>query len=281
MKTIKGALFQMHFPIRNVKDCQRTPAYPETGKDFRAFNFRNPYRQNGTQLEDSELEGHYFRLVEETGDTVGLYLCQEYNEMEAGEKVCSGNIYALDEAGFLLVSGRFGYFFSMDSLEGINEVSYRAAMGKATMNQIVEFTFDKGQIFQVRFKPWKVKDCQRNPAFPTVGKNFSLSGFRNPYYGQNRVLTDKEMAEHYFKLVEETVDTVGLYLCREDGKIVKEDEFSATRICGGSLYGLDQKGFMLDTGANRGYFFFCEEESVEYTAKVGKATADQILAYRL
>ena len=120
------------FSVTQVRDCQRSPAYPANGQSMTLRNFSNPYTDiNRTQLPNTVIntEGAYFQLTEadnysESNKNLVLEL---YNAdgSRLREVARGGHIHMFFEEGFLYIgaSNDIGYVFFYEPLNGRTSVT--------------------------------------------------------------------------------------------------------------------------------------------------------------
>jgi len=120
------------FSVTQVRDCQRSPAYPANGQSMTLRNFNNPLSDiNMTTLSNTVLntEGAYFQLTEadnysESNKNLVLEL---YNAdgSRLREVARGGHIHMFFEEGFLYIgaSNDIGYVFFYEPLNGRTSIT--------------------------------------------------------------------------------------------------------------------------------------------------------------
>ncbi len=280
-------VFTSKFGSGQVFDCQRSPAYPEAGKNFEVSYFRMPFKPQGGQFTKADLEGRYFQFkYEYDTEKVALYLFNTDGTASANlpeGKVSTGDIYGLGNKGFLYVSCGIGYFFANRACY-FNEscVSYVPSTGKATLQQLKDNLMEVSDILAKKFGSGQVFDCLRSPAYPEAGKNFEVSSFTMPFKPQGGQFTRADLEGCYFQFkYEYDTEKVALYLFNADG--TASASLPEGKVSTGDIYGLGNKGFLYVSGwfgyffANRACYF--NEGCVNYVPSTGKATLQQLGNY--
>lgn len=230
------------------------------------------------------MAGHYFKLAREK-DGVSLYLCRVDGKMSKDDPFCDrriakGRLYGLDQKGFMLETGEnCGYFFAPADLKALGEVSYIAAVGEASEEQISHYRMT-GNIFDTTFKVEQVKDCQRFPAFPEAGKLFRMDRLSVPF-GPDGPMDGKKLEGHHFRFVRDENDGITLYVC-SNAEPGGNDPYACLKLGTGKIYGLGEPGFLFVSG-RLGYFVSNFDmsgwEIFSYVPETGEATMEQIMGY--
>ena len=120
------------FSVTQVRDCQRSPAYPANGQSMTLRGFSNPYTDiNRTQLPNTVLntEGAYFQLTEADNYTESHknLVLELYNAdgSRLREVARGGHIHIFFEEGFLYIgaSNDIGYVFFYEPLNGRTSIT--------------------------------------------------------------------------------------------------------------------------------------------------------------
>ncbi|MGM0423102.1 MAG: autotransporter outer membrane beta-barrel domain-containing protein [Pseudomonadota bacterium] len=106
------------YSVNQTFDVQRSPAFPTAGSPFNLSNFAQPFRDNGTQY---DIDTGYISFFY-TGDNDNLVGIRLY---DSGDSVLetistSGDIYGLEEEGFLYVADTGGWGTFVSNNEGFS-----------------------------------------------------------------------------------------------------------------------------------------------------------------
>ena len=120
------------FPVAQVRDCSRSPAFPANGKSMSLSNFGAPYSDiTGSRISNTDLNtsGAYFQLKEASNysESNKNLVLELYNAdgTRLREVSRNGKIYLFYDEGFLYIStsGDYGYVFFYDPLNGRTSIT--------------------------------------------------------------------------------------------------------------------------------------------------------------
>lgn len=284
-----------------VWDAQRSPAYPMAGREWRLSGLKAPLDANSKLRIDWGRNGDHYLMfvVEESHSIREASLTDErsgrrytlslklFNREGRFLKTISrwGKLFGFGSGGFMYEQeGQFGTFFSAERTREGGVVTYRPEL--AQVDKLAMLLRDKGNdrrdervndrganfksaFLSVKYSRDQVWDAQRSPAYPMQGRDWRLSGLKDPLDVSSRSMPidwgrrgDRYLMfvieEDRFNRMESLVDdvhnshkrfSISLQLFDPDGRMVKV----ISRW--GKLIGFGSGGFMYEQEGRLGTFF--------------------------
>ncbi len=210
-------LLKEKFTHERVWDAQRSPAYPQAGRDWTLSGFKRAFdvsnnavldwgRYNDRYLQFTIEEDHSFRqgtFMDDVSNSRAKYAVALtlYERDGRFVKVVSrwGDLIGFGSTGFMYVQqGSFGTFFSYDMMREGGSITYRPDLAQIkslseimddrrqrphdnydrAISQPHERSFNESFLLKEKFTRERVWDAQRSPAYPQAGRDWMLSGFK-------------------------------------------------------------------------------------------------------